>query len=169
MPAAHELTAATDGCLTLRPSRPEDAAVLLDLLLEPAVAQWWGDNDLPSVTEEIVGAWTIEVDGAIAGILECHEETEPMYPEVAFDVMLGTRWHGRGLGRRALRLAIDYFINRGHHRFTIDPAIDNVAAVRCYAAVGFQRVGILRQAERAPSGQWRDSLLMDLLASDLTR
>lgn len=94
-----------------------------------------------------------------------------MYPEVAFDIMLGTRWHGRGLGRRALRLAIDYFISRGHHRFTIDPALDNTAAVRCYSAVGFQRVGILRQAERVPGGapdEFRDALFMDLLASDLS-
>lgn len=167
MPAAHALATLTDGPLVLRPSRPTDAAPLLDLLLEPAVHEWWGDNDLDSVTDEIVGAWTIEVGGTVAGILECHEETEPMYLEVAFDIMLGTRWHGHGYGRRALRLAIDYFVGRGYHRFSIDPTVANVAAVRCYTAVGFQPVGILRQAERAPSGEWRDSLLMDLLASDL--
>lgn len=168
MPAAHDLATLSDGDLVLRPSRPADAATLLDLLLEPAVHAWWGDNDLESVTDEIVGAWTLEIAGAIAGLLECHEETEPMYPEVAFDIMLGTRWHGHGYGRRALRLAIDYFIDRGYHRFSIDPAAANEPAIRCYAAVGFQPVGILRRAERAPSGEWRDSLLMDLLASDLT-
>lgn len=130
--------------------------------------EWWGDNDLASITEEIEGACTIEIDGVVAGILECHEETEPMYPDVAFDIMLGSRWHGRGYGRRALRLAVDYFIDRGYHRFSIDPAVANEAAVRCYNAVGFQPVGVLRQAERAPSGDWRDSLLMDLLATDLT-
>lgn len=169
MPAAHELSAVTDGPLTLRPSRPADAPLLLPLLLEPAVRAWWGDNDLMSVTEEIVGAWIIEIDGSAAGILECHEETDPTYPEVAFDIMLGTRWQGQGIGRRALRLAVDYFIARGHHRFTIDPAVANEAAVHCYRAVGFRDVGILRQAERAPSGEFRDALLMDLLASDLTR
>lgn len=168
MPAQHTLTTLTAERLTLRPSQPSDAPALLELLREPAVHEWWGDNDLASVTGEIVGAWTIEIDGDIAGILECHEETEPMYPDVAFDIMLGTRWHGLGFGRRALRLAIDYFIGRGYHRFSIDPAVANVSAVRCYTAVGFQPVGILRQAERAPSGEWRDSLLMDLLASDLT-
>ncbi len=155
-----------DG-LVLRPSRPPDAAPLLVLLAHPSISEWWGDNDLASITDEIVGAWTIEIEGQIAGILECHEETEPMYPEVAFDIMLGVDWHGRGYGRRALRLAIDYFIARGHHRFTIDPAVDNTAAVHCYLAVGFQRVGILRQAERGPTGVFRDAVFMDLLASDL--
>ena len=168
-PAAHDLGTLTadDGRLVLRPSSPSDAAPLLELLHEPAVAAWWGENDLESVTEEIVGAWTIEIDDTIAGILECHEETEPDYPEVAFDIMLGTRWHGEGFGRRAIRLAIDYFIGRGHHRFTIDPSATNEQAIRSYAAVGFRPVGILRQAERAPDGTWRDGLLMDLLASDL--
>ena len=167
MPAAHELTTIADADLVLRPSRPTDASSLLELLHEPAVAQWWGDNDLDSVSDEIVGAWTITIGGVIAGILECHEETEPMYPDVAFDIMLGTRWHGNGYGRRALRLAIDYFIQRGYHRFSIDPAVANQPAIKCYTAVGFQPVGILRQAERAPTGEWRDSLLMDLLATDL--
>ncbi len=172
-PAAHSLPTLTaePGDLVLRPSDPADAAPLLDLLREPAITPWWGDNDLASVTEEIIGAFTIVVDGEVAGILECHEETEPMYPEVAFDIMLGTRWHGHGFGRRALRLAIDHFISRDHHRFTIDPAVDNVAAVRCYAAVGFRPVGILRQAERVPGGapdEFRDAILMDLLASDLS-
>ncbi len=128
---------------------------------------WWGDNDLESITDEIVGAFTIEIDGEIAGILECHDETEPMYPEVAFDIMLGSRWHGEGFGRKAIRLAIDYFVSRGHHRFVIDPAVANTAAVHCYTAVGFQPVGILRQAERSPSGEFRDAIMMDLLASDL--
>jgi aminoglycoside 6'-N-acetyltransferase len=28
-------------------------------------------------------------------------------------------------------------------------------------------VGVMRRAERAPDGRWRDSLLMDLLADEL--
>jgi aminoglycoside 6'-N-acetyltransferase len=57
----------------------------------------------------------------------------------------------------------------GHHRVTIDPAAANAAAIRCYEKVGFRRVGITRRSERSPeSGTWRDGLLMDLLAEDLT-
>jgi aminoglycoside 6'-N-acetyltransferase len=58
---------------------------------------------------------------------------------------------------------------RGHHRVVIDPAADNEAAIRCYAAVGFRPVGVLRRYERDVDGPgWHDGLLMDLLADELT-
>ena len=54
-----------------------------------------------------------------------------------------------------------------HHRFTIDPAVHNQRAIRCYAAVGFRRVGVMRNYERVDDGPWHDGLLMDLLAEEL--
>jgi aminoglycoside 6'-N-acetyltransferase len=60
------------------------------------------------------------------------------------------------------------FEERGHHRATIDPAIENERAIRSYERVGFKRVGVMRKAERAPDGRWRDALVMDLLAEELT-
>jgi aminoglycoside 6'-N-acetyltransferase len=166
-PAAHRLPTLTDGELLLRPSAKADVAALLELLQDPEVAVWWGENTAESVTQEIVGAFTIEVEGEVVGLLECHEETEPMYPSVAFDIALSKHLHGRHYGRRALRLAIEHFADRGHHRFTIDPAITNQIAIRSYQAVGFRPVGILRSCERAPDGTWRDALLMDLLSWEL--
>jgi aminoglycoside 6'-N-acetyltransferase len=56
----------------------------------------------------------------------------------------------------------------GHHRLTIDPAADNPAAIRAYTKVGFRPVGVQRRAERGADGTWHDSLLMDLLAEELT-
>jgi aminoglycoside 6'-N-acetyltransferase len=57
----------------------------------------------------------------------------------------------------------------GHHRLVIDPAVDNDAAIRCYKAVGFREVGVMRRYERDTEGDgWHDGLLMDLLAEDLT-
>jgi len=55
----------------------------------------------------------------------------------------------------------------GHHRLVIDPAAHNVAAIRCYRKVGFRPVGVMRRYWRDPSGEWRDGLLMDLLAEEL--
>jgi aminoglycoside 6'-N-acetyltransferase len=55
--------------------------------------------------------------------------------------------------------------DRGHHRLTIDPAAANERAIRCYEAVGFVRVGVMHQYERADDGSWRDGLLMELLAA----
>ncbi len=150
--------------LVLRPVRADDARALTDVLTEPEIARWWGHNDIDSVREEMPALLVIVVDGAVTGWLHVHEETERDYPSVAFDIALTTAVHGRGYAQEALRVAIRHFIDRGHHRFTIDPAVDNERAIRCYAAVGFKPVGVLRAYERAPDGRWRDGLLMDLLA-----
>jgi aminoglycoside 6'-N-acetyltransferase len=158
-----------DGArLLLRPVCADDAAALTDILTEPEVARWWGRNDIDSVREEMRAqpSFVIVVDGAVAGWLHVHEETDPDYPSVAFDIALTTAVHGEGYAQEALRVSIRHFIDRGHHRFTIDPAVDNERAVRCYAAVGFKPVGVLRAYERAPDGRWRDGLLMDLLADE---
>ena len=68
------------------------------------------------------GRFAIVVDGAVAGWLACEENTDPMYRSVGLDIFLTTPLHGQGLGREALRLAIAHYLERGHHRFTIDPA-----------------------------------------------
>jgi aminoglycoside 6'-N-acetyltransferase len=99
----------------------------------------------------------------VGGWLHVHEEAEPDWPNVAFDVLVSERLRGRGYGREALRTAIRHFVARGHHRFTIDPSVDNERAIRAYAAVGFRRVGVMRRYERGPDGRWRDGLLMELI------
>ena len=154
--------------LLLRPAQDGDAQALTDILVEPEVARWWGHNDIASVREEMRAqpSFVIVIGGAVAGWLQVHEETEPDYPSVAFDIVLAPAMHGRGLGQEALRLAIRHFIERGHHRFSIDPSQANERAIRSYASVGFKPVGVLRAYERAPDGTWRDGLLMDLLADE---
>jgi aminoglycoside 6'-N-acetyltransferase len=79
---------------------------------------------------------------------------------------VGHRAHGRGHGRRALRLAIEHFVAKGHHRFTIDPDVENERAIRSYAAVGFKPVGVLRAYGRNPAGGWKGGVLMDLVVPD---
>lgn len=155
--------------VTLRPAGDDDVAAIAALLNEPEVARWWGENDAVTVREQMAESpsYSIVVDGAIVGWLQVHEEAEPQYPSVWFDIALATAAQGRGYGSEALRLAIRHQIERGHHRFVIDPATDNEQAIRAYEAVGFRRVGVMREYERAPDGRWRDGLLMDLLAREL--
>jgi aminoglycoside 6'-N-acetyltransferase len=148
-----------------------DIAALARILREPAVARWWHSMADPDrVRADLVDAepgWVIEVGGACAGWIQFYEETEPDYRHVALDLFLAGAHHGQGLGREAVRLVIDHFAARGHHRFTIDPAADNERAIRSYAALGFRPVGVLRAYERGADGTWHDGLLMDLLVSDL--
>lgn len=153
--------------VTLRPSMEDDVDAIVALLAEPAVQRWWRENTPDDVRQELHVGVTVLVEGVVAGWLLVHEEAEPDYPSVALDIALAERLHDRGYGREVIRLVVRHCIAHGHHRFTIDPAIDNERAIRSYAAVGFKPVGVLREYERWRDGRWGDGLLMDLLAREL--
>lgn len=157
--------------VTLRPVRGDDAAALLALLTEPSVARWWHEWDAARVQRDLIEqdeehVLVIEVGGELAGLLLVYEEPDE-YKHAALDVSLAGAHQGQGLGPEALRLVITHLIEqRGHHRFTIDPAAHNDNAIRAYAKLGFKPVGVLRRYELGAGG-WHDGLLMDLLADEL--
>jgi aminoglycoside 6'-N-acetyltransferase len=159
--------------VTLRPVEEADLEPLAAIIREPGVARWWGEADEPERLRDNLrmdgAAWAIEAGGDLAGWLGVTEETERECRSVGLDISLSERFQGQGLGPDALRAAIRWFADeRGHHRFTIDPAAHNERAVRAYAAVGFKPVGIMRRAELGANGEWHDALLMDLLIDELT-
>ncbi|MDQ1584291.1 MAG: hypothetical protein QOF36_2345 [Microbacteriaceae bacterium] len=151
----------------------EHVAPLRRVLHTPEVHSRWGDEDDapdwpfddPSVTR-----YAIVHEGTVRGMIQYDEENEPMYRHASIDIFLDPAVHGRGLGRDAVRtLALHLVRDRGHHRLVIDPAADNEPAIRCYTAVGFRPVGLMRAYERDVDGNgWHDGLLMDLLADDLS-
>ena len=158
--------------LALRPLADEDMDELARIVAAPGVREWWGATDDAEVLrEELRGddaAFAIEVDGALAGWLSVTEETDPNWRHASLDIILAAPYQDRGLGSEALRTVIRWLIeDRGHHRFTIDPAVGNERAIRAYAAVGFRRVGVLRRYGRMADGLWHDHLLMELLAEEL--
>jgi aminoglycoside 6'-N-acetyltransferase len=159
--------------LTLRPLTEQALDRLVVLLAAPSVREWWGTVEGPDELREDLrhdgSAFAIEVDGVVAGWLGIAEEDTPDFRHVALDIALGEEHQDHGLGPAALRTVIRWLIEaRGHHRFTIDPAVANARAIRAYAAVGFRPVGVLRRYERTPDGGWQDGLLMDLLAEELS-
>jgi aminoglycoside 6'-N-acetyltransferase len=158
---ARRRLALRDGDLELRRPTDADGERLAALFAEPEVRRWWFDADY-----DRDNGWVVDVGGEPAGWVQYEEETYEWYPSVAFDIALTSRLHGRGYGRRALRLAIEHFVAKGHHRFTIDPEVGNERAIRSYAAVGFKPVGVLRSYGRNPEGGWHDGLLMDLIVLD---
>jgi aminoglycoside 6'-N-acetyltransferase len=156
----------------LRPLGEQDVAAVVALLAHPEVAAWWGEYDAERVRADLAYEHSemlaVELDGDVIGVVEVTEETEPDYRHVALDIAIRADLHGRGLGRESLRVVIEHMIQeRGHHRFTIDPAAENQRAIRSYTALGFRPVGVTRRSERAADGRWRDGLLMDLLAEEL--
>ena len=113
--------------------------------------------------------FAILVQDGVVGMIQYGEETEPEYRHASIDIFVDPSVHGRGIGRDAVgALARHLIADRGHHRLVIDPAADNEAAIRCYAAVGFRPVGRMRRYEKDAVGEgWHDGLLMDLLADEL--
>ena len=149
--------------VVLRPLRFDDAEALRAIHREPAVAAFWGSfsDDFPFDEPEST-RFTIWVGEEIAGLVQYGEEQVPEYRHAWIDVFVATAQHGRGVGTDAVRTVLRHLIgDRGHHRVTIDPAADNVAAVRAYEKAGFERVGVMRSAERSPEGVWRDAVLME--------
>jgi RimJ/RimL family protein N-acetyltransferase len=156
--------------LRLRSITEADVGELRRIHSTPAVARWWDepDDEFPFDEPEVVKL-VIEVDGAVAGLIQFGEEEEPRYRHASIDLFLDPALHGRGLGTEAVRVLARHLVHeRGHHRIVIDPSVANRAAIRAYEKAGFRPVGVMRRYERdAVTGQWGDGLLMDLLADEL--
>jgi aminoglycoside 6'-N-acetyltransferase len=157
--------------VVLRSGETDDVASLVAILAEPEVVRRWGPFTEADVVGQFIGspeAFVIVADRTTVGAIQFGEERDPMYRHASVDIFLSTAFHRRRLGSDAIRtLARFLFDERHHHRLTIDPAVDNIAAIRAYEAVGFQRVGVLRAYERGQDGTFHDGLLMDLLADEL--
>jgi aminoglycoside 6'-N-acetyltransferase len=157
--------------MLLRPLAQGDEAELLRIHRTPEVALWWDvpDAGFPWSDEPESTRLTIEVDGAVAGLIQFYEELTPKYRHASIDLFLDPALHGQGLGTEAVRRVVRLLIDeRGHHRVTIDPGVDNKAAIRSYEKVGFRPVGVMHGYERRVGAkEWRDGLLMELLAADL--
>jgi aminoglycoside 6'-N-acetyltransferase len=142
--------------------------------MDPSVARWWGPpKPEVDVLEDWLAldpqttVWTIQVDGQVVGSIQVSEEADPDYRHAGIDLFLGPDFQGHGLGTEAIRILARWlFEERGQHRLTIDPSAANDRAIRAYSAIGFKPVGIMRDYERGPDGQFHDGLLMDLLRDE---
>jgi aminoglycoside 6'-N-acetyltransferase len=153
--------------MSLRPLAKGDEKELRRIHTAPEVARWWGEPEegFPWTDEPESTRMVIEVDGAVAGLIQFCEETEPRYRHAGIDLFLDPALHGRGFGEEAVRrVTVQLVEERGHHRITIDPAVDNAAAIRAYEKAGFRPVGVMRRYERDAEGEnWHDGLLMEFV------
>jgi aminoglycoside 6'-N-acetyltransferase len=167
----------TGDRVVLRPLTSDHLDDLCRLFAEPEVWRWWGRFDRDRVVREILDdddpattSYVVEIGGAVAGLIQSWEEADPEYRRANIDIALAPAWHGQGVAVDAIHTLARHLIDaRGHHHLTIDPAAENARAIACYRKLGFQPVGILRQNERGPDGTFHDTLVMDLLATELRR
>ena len=168
-----ELPTLTGPRVTLRPLAEHAIPALVRMAAAPSVKRWWPTVDEAGLREQLgpaaeTPALTIELDGAVVGLIQCWEEADPEFRHAGLDLFVADGWQGQGVGPEALRLLAGWLIReRGHHRLTIDPAAANEQAIRAYAKVGFRPVGVMRRYQRT-GDDWEDGLLMDLLAEELT-
>ena len=159
--------------VTLRPAREGDVRALSAIRESPAVWDRWGGDDIEeevreSIDDPELGYLAVLLADQVVGAIQWSESDDPMYRHAGIDIFLSEDVQGQGLGTEAVRTMAEYLIReRGHHRLVIDPAAHNTAAIRAYEKAGFKPVGVMRQYERLPGGEWHDGLLMDLLADEL--
>jgi aminoglycoside 6'-N-acetyltransferase len=156
--------------ITLRRTVDADVPALLRILQEPKVAAWWRRGEWERLDETDAVTFSVLLEGAVVGCIQYCEENDPDYWSAAVDIFVSAAAQGRGAGPDAMRTLIAWLVDaRGHHRLTVDPAAANARAVHVYEKLGFRAVGVLRRYERATGGEWRDALLMELLAEEFVR
>jgi len=155
----------------LVPVAPEHHERLYELRREPEIRRWWQDpqGDWPGPERDTVN-YTVMLDGAIVGFAQWYQEPDPEFRHAGIDLFLDPAFHGRGLGTETVRVLCAHLIDdHGFHRLVIDPEVANEVAIACYRKVGFKPVGLMRQYQRDRFGEWKDGLLMDLLAEEFVR
>jgi aminoglycoside 6'-N-acetyltransferase len=149
----------------LEPLDIRHVARLRELHAQPGVLRWWGpmEDGFP-FDEPESQRFAIVAGDEVAGMIqwgdESYEETRHAY----VDIFVGDDYAGRGLGTEAMRQMIAVLREQhGYHRITLDPAVENAAAIRSYEKAGFRPIGTATRAYKHESGEWRDELLMEFV------
>ena len=120
------------------------------------------------------GLLLVELDGSVP-IGDVSWRTEQWGPSTrsrcpAIGIALLPEFRGRGFGREAQRLLIDYLFERDPdlHRVQSDTAVDNIAEQRALLAIGMVEEGRVRDAEYR-AGRFHDHLLYGILRCEWER
>ena len=156
----------------LIPVAASHVSELRRILATPQVRLRWRAADASPqwpLDDASTSRFVVVLEGAVRGMVQYGQEEDADYRHASIDIFLDPAVHGRGVGRDAVATLARHLVHDlGHRRLVIDPAADNQPAIRCYAAVGFRPVGVMRRYERDADGDgWHDGLLMDLLAEEL--
>ncbi|MGH6827420.1 MAG: GNAT family N-acetyltransferase [Rhizomicrobium sp.] len=175
-PRAVNAVSLGDGVVSLGPVLPRDLesvfvwlndanAALLDLPHRPldilAYRDWL--DRLPKETNQILFSIRRCENPAIIGFV-LFKNFQPVYRLAEIGVRIGAeRDRGKGLGTRAVKLAVDYAWNvLNLHRITLHVLSHNERAIASYRRAGFAVEGRLRDAAFI-GGKWRDVVVMGAL------
>jgi aminoglycoside 6'-N-acetyltransferase len=159
--------------IRLRELTADDVSHVAEMNALPEVARWWSPRDPDYIRDKLdrddLTCWVVQFEDDVVGFVQAYEDRHPEYRHGGLDLFLHPAVHGRGLGQDVVRTVCRHLLeDRGHHRLVIDPAEANVRAIRCYEAVGFRRVGVMRSYWWDHVEQrWTNGVLLDLLAGEL--
>ncbi|BDM74695.1 hypothetical protein HEK616_81820 (plasmid) [Streptomyces nigrescens] len=139
---------ALEGALTrLVPTSEDDLDLLASWFATPDFVEYWGGAPKPreEVAEKYLGrrrprveSFLVLAHGTPVGYAQYwHADTA----EGGIDMVLTAQARGRGLGPDAARTLLSHLRgNLGWRRVTVDPARDNLRAVRAWQKAGFRQV-----------------------------
>lgn len=109
--------------------------------------------------------FAIVAGGEVVGMVQWGDDSYEENRHAYVDIFVGDDHAGRGIGTEAMREMTRTLIEQhGYHRITLDPAVENEAAIRSYEKAGFRRVGVRRRSYlEHESKEWRDELVMELV------
>lgn len=165
--------------VALRPFRADDLALRDRYATDSTVLgeyQWTGFTD----PHEFRARWAedsflrrdpfrlvVADDDAAVGSVSWHVPPDRTPGIWILGIWLLPEHRGRGVGRAAHRLLVDYlFAHTPAHRLEATTEPGNAAEQRALEACGFRREGVIRQ-NAFRRGQWQDSVLYGLLRDDL--
>jgi RimJ/RimL family protein N-acetyltransferase len=167
--------------VTLRPVRPDDYPKLyewrIDMTLwmqmssRPPYPTTYADflaiYDRITVDQDYV-EFAVDVDGGLVG--RCGMFSfDHLARSAEVGLSFGPEHRGKGYGREALRVLLDYgFTYRNLRRVWLETTVTNEAALRAYAAAGFVEEGRLREHAYI-EGAYVDAVRMAVLRADWER
>ncbi len=132
----------------LRPATEDDLDLLAAWFADPEFVRWWGGEPLTRdiVAHKYVGrhapaveSYVVEEGGAAIGYVQAW--TDDHGHSGGIDLVLVPAAQGRGLGPDAGRALAEHLVGRGWDPVTVDPALDNLVAIRAWEKAGFVSEG----------------------------
>jgi aminoglycoside 6'-N-acetyltransferase len=132
----------------LRPATEDDLDLLAGWFADVEFVRWWGGEPLTRdvVAHKYLGgrvpgveSYVVEEDGAPVGYVQAW--TDDGGKSGGIDLVLEPAARGRGLGPDAGRALAEHLVGRGWDPVTVDPALDNLVAIRAWEKAGFTSEG----------------------------
>ncbi len=168
----------------LREYRREDVPLRAKFLNDPEVElAAGGDPPVPRPVERLERLYeqdltregrnphmfAMEADGKFIGICGLQGPNQTNRTVELFIIIGDKEYWGRGYGREAIGLLLDYaFRLHNYRKVSLSAKADNERALRCYRACGFVEEGRLREHEWS-NGRYVDVVEMGVLRDEWQR